>query len=171
MAAVGRVLVVRRPEDHVDDHQTAVPVAGRLPPDRDDVGRLQPDHLRLDELQHPERVVPTVQRADPATARGHAVHGDGYHGRPEQNQTVGHVQHVQLHTRQSGDILQRRNRTLESGDTCGLVLCAIAERGKDVSESFFFCTFLIRVFLIIPPHPFIIIKNNYLFVYLLKCVN
>lgn len=70
MAAVGRVLAGRRPDDQVDDHQTAVRVAGRVPPDRFDIGYLEPDHLRLDELQHPERAVPTVLRESPQTAAG-----------------------------------------------------------------------------------------------------
>lgn len=99
LASVGRVLVGRRPDDHVDDDQTAVRDAGHLPPDRHDVGRVQPDHLRMDELQHPERAVPIVLRENPETPAEHPVHGHGDHGRPEQDQTADHVQHVQLHAR------------------------------------------------------------------------
>lgn len=99
LAPVSRVLVSRRPDDHVHDDQAVVRDTGHLPPDCYDVGRVQPDHLRMDELEHPERAVPTVLHENPETPAGHPIHDHGDHGRPEQDQTADHVQHVQLHAR------------------------------------------------------------------------
>lgn len=113
LASVGRVLAGRRPDDHVGKYQTAVRNTSHLPPDRHDFGRVQPDHLRMDEFKHTERAVPIVLHEHSEASAGQPVDGHGHDGRSEQDQTSDHVQHLQLYSRQSRGVFERGHRALK----------------------------------------------------------
>lgn len=113
LASVGRVLVGRRFDDQTVNQPTAVRGVGHLSPDRHDVCGVQPDYIRLDELQHPERAVSDVLYEDSSPRqRGRRPNGAHHHGHDVGHQkpresAADHVQHgVQLcGARQPGGIL------------------------------------------------------------------
>jgi len=113
LASASRLLVGRRPDDQANNNQTAVRDSGGLSSDRHDFSHLKPDHLRLDELQYPQRAVSTILHKNPETATGKPVHGNGHDNHEEQNPTFDHVQYFELHAWKSGDVFKRSHCALD----------------------------------------------------------